>query len=62
MTINEALSALEWSQRRLSRVLGVHYQTVHQWCLLEKAPRYAMAYLELALDTKRHWDLVDSSE
>lgn len=51
-----ALTQLDWRRRDLAERLGLARQTPYDWG--KDAPRYALAYLELALAIKRHGDVL----
>lgn len=51
-----ALHELGWTKAELARRLGINPHTVTNW--RDEPPRYALAYLELALAIKRHGSLV----
>lgn len=52
-----ALTLLDWRRRDLAEKLGLARGTVYDWG--DTAPRYALAYLELALMLKQCGDKVD---
>jgi transcriptional regulator with XRE-family HTH domain len=49
----QCLTALGWSGAEVSRRLGTHVNTVTWWMTKGEPPKYAMAYLDLALEVKR---------
>lgn len=51
-----ALTLLNWRRRDLAEKLGLARGTVYDWG--GAAPRYALAYLELALMLKQCGDMV----
>lgn len=52
MDFRDKLASLGWSQAKLARKLGVFPSTVTEWANRGEAPRYADAYLDLAIEAK----------
>jgi len=48
--LEQLLSEIGWSRLRLAKRLGLHRNTVYKWKVV---PKYAIAYLELAVEIKR---------
>lgn len=55
----QALETLGWSKRELARRLRVRAGTVSEW--RDSLPGYALAYLQLALDAKAAFDVLDAA-
>lgn len=52
MDFRDKLARLGWSQAKLARKLGVYPSTVSEWAGKGEAPKYAEAYLDLALEAR----------
>ena len=55
MIFSDKLRILGWSQNELARRLGLHVNTVSRWGLStarSEIPRYAVAYVDLALELR----------
>ena len=52
------LGDLGWSRRGFASRLGLHYNTVNAWGKTVNPPKYALAYLELAIAIQRLGDIL----
>lgn len=58
MKCEKWLSELGWTQAELARRLGVFPSTVNKWVKGSDFPKYAEAYLELAVTLERFHGMI----
>lgn len=53
MKLEQLLKELGWSQAELGRRIGVHKNTISNWCSSNKPPEVVIFYLEMKLQLRK---------